>query len=161
MVRGICNCYISFWIIFSPFTPRTAQKNQNFEKIKKTPADMITLHISPINYYQMMYASWDVVINTYNYFSFGTIFFSFTLLTGTKLKFLKNGKKSGDIIIINMCAKNHDHMMYGFFILGHFLPFCPPNSSKRINFEKTKETPAEFVILHTCTKNYDQMMYIS
>ena len=35
MVHDRCNCYFLFWAIFCPFTPLTAQKNQNFEKIKK------------------------------------------------------------------------------------------------------------------------------
>ena len=43
---------------------------------------------------------------------------------------------SGDVIILHMCTKNHNHMMYAswdmeydrhkfFVILGHFFPFYP------------------------------------
>ena len=49
MVRDRCNCYFSFWAI-SP-------KNQNFEKTKKVPGDIIILHMCTKNYDQMMYGS--------------------------------------------------------------------------------------------------------
>ena len=50
-----------------------------------------------------------------------------------------------------MCTINQDHMMYGswdikckgqsfFVILGHFLPFDPPNNPKNQNFEKMKKS---------------------
>ena len=48
--------------------------------------------------------------------------------------FQKMKKIAGDIIILHMCTKNHNHMWYSswdmktefFVILGHFLPFEPP-----------------------------------
>ena len=45
-----------------------------------------------------------------NYFSFWAIFGPFT---AQKSKFLKNEKKAGDIIILHMCTKYYDQMMYG------------------------------------------------
>ena len=35
VVRDRCNCYFSFWAIFCPFTPITAQKMKIFKKWKK------------------------------------------------------------------------------------------------------------------------------
>ena len=35
MARDRCNCYISFWAIFCPFTPVTAQKSK-FQKNEKS-----------------------------------------------------------------------------------------------------------------------------
>ena len=35
MVRDRCNCYFSFWAIFCPFTPLTAQKIKILKKWKK------------------------------------------------------------------------------------------------------------------------------
>ena len=35
MVRDRCNCYFSFWTIFGPFTPLTAEKFQILKKSKK------------------------------------------------------------------------------------------------------------------------------
>ena len=34
MVCDGCNCYFSFWAIFSPFNPLTAQKKKSSEKWK-------------------------------------------------------------------------------------------------------------------------------
>ena len=57
MAHDRCIRYLSFWAIFCPFTPLTAQKNLNFEKMKKNPGDII-LHMCTIkNYDQMMYSS--------------------------------------------------------------------------------------------------------
>ena len=35
--------YFSIWAIFYPFSSLTTQKNQNLEKMKKTPGDIIIL----------------------------------------------------------------------------------------------------------------------
>ena len=61
MVRDRCSCYFSFWAIFCPITHLTAQKNQNFEKMKETPGDVIILYASTKNYDQMMYSSSDML----------------------------------------------------------------------------------------------------
>ena len=56
-----CNCYFSFWAIFSSFTPLTAPKNRNLNKMKKkTPADITILHKCTKNHYHMLYCSWDI-----------------------------------------------------------------------------------------------------
>ena len=60
MVRDGCN-YFSFWANFCPFNPppppTNSPKNQNFEKMKKAPGDIITLQMCTKNYDQMMYGS--------------------------------------------------------------------------------------------------------
>ena len=43
------------------FLPFYSPKNQNFEKMKKMPGDIIILHMCTKNYDQMMYGSWDMV----------------------------------------------------------------------------------------------------
>ena len=43
-------------------------------------------------------------------FNFGLFF---TPLTVQKIKIKKKIKRAGDIIILHMCTKNYDHMMYG------------------------------------------------
>ena len=60
--------FFSFWTIFCPFTPLTTQKI-NFEKLKKTPRDII-LHMCPLNDNHMMRDSWDIECD-------GQIFLSF------------------------------------------------------------------------------------
>ena len=42
---------------FLPIYPTNNLKNQNFEKMKKTPGDIIILHICTINENHMMYGS--------------------------------------------------------------------------------------------------------
>ena len=47
-----------------------------------------------------------------------------------------------------------------FVILGHILPFYPPNSPKNENIKKMI-TPGDIIILHKCTKTHDHMLYSS
>ena len=61
MVRDRCNSYFSFWAIFCPFIPLTAQKVKILRKWKKTPGDIIILRMCIKNYDQMMYSSWDML----------------------------------------------------------------------------------------------------
>ena len=42
--------FLSFWTIFCPFPPLTKLKNQNFEKMKKTPGVIVILHKCTKNY---------------------------------------------------------------------------------------------------------------
>ena len=63
----------------------------------------------------------------------------------------KMKKTTGDIIILHMCTKNYDQMMYGswdmvcdrcncyFSFWAIFLPFYPPSSPKNQNFKKMKK----------------------
>ena len=109
------------------------------------------------------------------FYHFRPLFALFALKT-QKLKILKKMKKtpktSGDIIILHMCTKNHNHMVNCswdmardgcncyFFILGYFLPFYIPNSPEK-NSQKWKKTPGDTIILHKCTKNYGHMVSCS
>ena len=40
-----------------------------------------------------------------------------------------------------------------FVILGHFLPFYPPNDNENQNFKKMKKIPADIILLQMCTIN--------
>ena len=98
MLHDRCNCYFSFWAIFCPFMPLTAQKIKILKKWKKTPGDIIILHMCTKNYDQMMYSSWDMVRDRCNcYFSFWAIFCPFIPLTAQKIKILKKWKKHLEI----------------------------------------------------------------
>ena len=97
-------CFLLFYPI--------SLKNQNFEKLKKTPGDIIS-HKCTINDNYMMYGSWDMKCDRWNFLSFWTVFCTFTPLTTKKIKIFKNWKKTpGDIIILHKCTKNHDHMLH-------------------------------------------------
>ena len=78
---------------FLPFYPPMDPENQNFEKMKKTPEDIIILQMCTINDNHMMYGSWDMEHDGQNFLSFWTVFCPFTPLTTWKIKILKNWKK--------------------------------------------------------------------
>ena len=87
--------FLLFWAISLPFDPPNNPKNQNFEKIKKkTPGDIIILHLYTANVDHMMYGSWDIKRGRQNFLSFWAIFCLFTTLTIQKSKILKKWKKS-------------------------------------------------------------------
>ena len=107
--------FFSFWTIFCPFTPRTTQKIKILKKWKKTSGDIINLHLHTTNEDHMMYGCWDLeCYREIFFFSFWAIFCPFSHLTTQKIKFLKKWKKTpGDIIPLNLCTINENHMMYG------------------------------------------------
>ena len=72
--------FLPFLTVFCPFTALRTQKNQNFEKLKKTSSYIINLHMWTINDNHMMYCSWDMKHDRQNLLSFWTVFCPFTLL---------------------------------------------------------------------------------
>ena len=138
---------VEFFVILDyslHFYPLNNPEKQNFEKMKKIPGDIIILHMCTINQNHMMYGSWDMEHNRYNFSHFKWLFALLHPNNPDNQSFEKMKKKtSGDIIILHKCTKNHDHMLYCsqdmihgrllFFILGYFLPFYSPNSPKNQN----------------------------
>ena len=57
-----------------PFYSPNNTKNHNFEKMNKTPGDIIILHICTKNDNHMMYGSWDIA--TYRIFCYFGLFFA-------------------------------------------------------------------------------------
>ena len=99
---------------FLPFYSHNNLKNQNFEKMKKEPQEIIILQICTKNENHIMHGSWDIEHNGQNFLAFCTIFCPFMPLTTWKMKIFKNFlKKPGNILILHMCAINDNHMMYG------------------------------------------------
>ena len=62
MVHDRCNCNLSFWAIFCPFTPLTAQKIKILTKWKNAWR-IIILHTCTKNYDQMICDSLDMAHN--------------------------------------------------------------------------------------------------
>ena len=61
MVHDGFNSYFSFWAIFWPLTPLTAQKLKISQKWKKkTPGGTIILQKCTKNHDHMLYCSWDM-----------------------------------------------------------------------------------------------------
>ena len=57
------NSYFLFWAIFCTLNPPNNPKNQKFKKMKKTPGDIIILHMCTKNKDHIMYSSWNMVRN--------------------------------------------------------------------------------------------------
>ena len=81
--------FLSFSTIVCHFNPTNNQENQNFEKMKKTPGDIITLQMRTINDNYMMYGSWYKEYKGQKFLSFWIIFWSFTPLTTRKINIFK------------------------------------------------------------------------
>ena len=110
--------------------PTNNPKNQNFEKMKKLPGDIITLHRCTINDNHIMYGSWDMEDERHNFIyflSFWTIFCSFTHTPNNpkNQNFEKMKETPGDIIILHKCNINDNHIMYGSWDMEHTdIIFC-------------------------------------
>ena len=78
---------------FFAFDPPNNPKNQNLEKIKIRPGDIIILHLCTTNDNHMMYGSWNMEHGRQNFLSFWTIFCPFTPLTSWKIKIMRKWKK--------------------------------------------------------------------
>ena len=107
--------FLSLWTIFCPFTPVETWKIKILKKMKKRlEIYIIILHKCTKNNDHMLHCSWDTMCDGCNsFFYFGLFFCPFTPLTTQKIKIKKKLKKApGDIIILQMCTKNTDHMMH-------------------------------------------------
>ena len=168
--------FLSFWAIFCPFTPSNNSENQNFEKIKKGPRDVIILHMCTKNHNHMMYASWDTECNRQNFLiAILGYYLPFYPINNPGTQILKN-EITGNIIL-KMCTTNDNHMMYSswdtrvhhkrqsynvcflryvaqrtefFVIWGHFLPYYLTNNPSNQNFEKMEKKNVEILLFYTC-----------
>ena len=129
-------------------------ENQSFEKKKKILEDIIILQLFTINDSHMTYGFSDMECNRQNFLSFWTVFCSFTPTT-QKIKFWKSEKNPGDIIILQKCTKNHDHILYCSLDMTHngftyyfsfwaiFHTFTLLTAQK---IKKVKKTPGDITI---------------
>ena len=116
----------------------------------------------------IMYGSWGTERDRQFFFLLLNHFLPFYSTNNPENQNFEKMKKktSGDIINLHLHTTNEDHIMYGcwdlecyrdffffFFILGHFLPFFPPNNPENQIFEKMKKTPGDIITLNLCTNN--------
>ena len=120
------------------------EKNQNFEKLKNPPGDIIILYICIINGNHMMYGFWEIECDRQNFLSFWTVFALLPTCGARKSKFwIKKKKKKTpeDIIILYMCTINDNHLMHGSWDMecngqnlmlfwAFFCPFTPVTTKK-------------------------------
>ena len=86
----------SFFVILSHFLhfdPPNRPKNQDFEEMKNTSADIIISHLCNTNDDHMMYGSWGIGRNKQNFLSFWAIFCPFNPLSTQKIKVLKKNER--------------------------------------------------------------------
>ena len=120
---------------FLPFYPCNNLKNQNVEKMKKTPVDVIVLSLCTTND-----KIWCMIAQQTEFFVISGHFMPFYPNNNPKnQQFGKMKQLPADIIILHKCTKN------------------PKNQ----HFGKMKQLPADIIILHKCTKNHDHMLYSS
>ena len=157
---------MSFWIIFCPLTPPPSNlptpslnslENQNFEKTKKMPEDIIILQRCTINDNHMMYGSWDIECKVYFFFHFWPFFallpfyppFLPPLPNSPKNKILKKMKKNSGkhyrfTLVYNKWQSyetwflRYQVWQTFFVILDHFLPLYPITTQKIKSLKKWK-----------------------
>ena len=108
--------FLSFWVIFCPFTPLLIPKINICKKMYKKPADIILLHMCTINEDHMMSGFWNIRHDRQSFYVILSHFLPFDPPNNLKNQnFEKNEKKkiTGDIIILQLCTTNENHMMYG------------------------------------------------
>ena len=92
--------FLTFWAIFCLFSPLTTWQTKILT-LKKTPGEIIILHICTINDNHEIYGSWDKEYDWHAFLSFWTVFCPSTHLWAQKIKiFLKMEKTPEDIIIL-------------------------------------------------------------
>ena len=96
---------------FLPFYPPKNLKNQNFEKMKKL-LDIVILHVyQKSQSYNVQFLRYRV-IRTEFFVILGHFLALYPSNNPENQNFEKMKKAPGDVIILHMCTKNHDHMTY-------------------------------------------------
>ena len=108
--------FFVIWGNFLHFDPPNNPKNQNFEKMKKLPGNIIILHLCTTNDNHMMYVCWDIECD--RIFVISDYFLPFyplpPALTAQKTKIqIKMKKTPWNIIILFMSTKKDNQMMHG------------------------------------------------
>ena len=143
--------FFHFKQFFAQLPPKNP-KNQNFEKMKKSPRDIIIQKCSK-NYDHMLYCSWDMAHDGCNcYFSFWTIFCPFIPLTNGKIKIWKKLLEMSSfytslpkIVIIWYTVPEIWRMVdvIVIFHFGLFFAFLPPLTAQKIKFQKNENNKAD------------------
>ena len=116
--------------------------------MSKPSGDIITLHMRTINENQMIYGSWDMEHDKQNFCHFGPFLPFYAPNNPKNQNFEKMKNTPGDITILNICAINDNHMMYGSWdierdrptiLLFWTLPPPPPNPLTKKKIEMLKK----------------------
>ena len=141
------------------------------EKIKfwdneKMSGRIISLHLCITIDDHVMYISRDAEHDRHNFLSFWTAIY---LLKTRKIKILKKWKESsGDVIILHMCSKNHDHIMYAswdieckrqYFVIWVIFCSLPHYWPENLKLWENGKIPGRIIILNLCITIDDHMIY--
>ena len=96
--------FFVFLDCFLPFYPTVNSENQNFEKMKKIPQNIIILKMCTINDSHMKYGSWDMECNGQNFLSFLIVFCLFTHPHNPKNQNFEKLKNRQDISLFYTCV---------------------------------------------------------
>ena len=130
------------------------------KKSRKTPGIIIILPLSNQNLDDMIYSSWDIECEGLKLVILG-YFSPFILPENPKNQnFEKMKKSNGDIIILHVCTKNHNHMMFdswdrewdgwNFCDFGPFFALSPPLTTQKIKILKKLKKDPEMPSFYTC-----------
>ena len=151
MVPEIWNTTEYFLILdyFLPFYPPNNPENQNFEKMKKMPGDII-LHMCTMHENHMMYGSWDMEHNRQNFVSFDH-FWPFYHLKQTRKPRSEKTKKCMEMQsiskIVIIC-----YTVPGIWPCDEcicYLTKCPDKNSHLLTKKKIEK--------HSLTQNFDTL----
>ena len=135
---------------FRPVTLLTTQKNKTFKKWKKKAW---TYHFTHTYHKWKSYDVWflrNQARQTKFFVIYGHFLPFYHPNNSKNQKFWKNEKRSGDVIILNKCTKNHDHMIHAswdmecdrYNFLSFWAIFCPftlLTTQKNKTFKKMKK----------------------
>ena len=118
--------------------------------MKKTPGEIIILHKCTKTHDHRLYCSWDMACNRIVTSHFGLFIALLPPSLPEKWKYENLKKKTGDIIILHNCTKNHDHRLYcswdmacdGCNCFSFWTIFCPltPLTAQKPIFQKNEKT---------------------
>ena len=158
--------FLRYWVFCTFNNP----KNQHFEKMKKTPRDII-LHKFTINDNHIIYDSWDISQNRQIFLSSWAIFCPFTPLTAQRMKILKKWKKHLEISFYTSVPKIMiidytvpeirsvtDVIIFHF---GQFFALLPPKQPKKPKFQKNEEKKHPKVSSFNTSYQKSHMLYSS
>ena len=116
--------FLSFWTVFCPVTPLRTQKikilkSEKRKKEKKT-GDFIIYLMCTINENHVMHGSWDMEQDGQTIFVILDVFLPVYSPNNLKNQnFEKIKQTARDNIILHMCNRNENHVMYDSWDLEH------------------------------------------
>ena len=148
---------------FVSFHSPNSPKKWKFQKNEKTTRDIIILKNCTKNYDYRLCCP-EMMCDGYNCFSFWAFFLPFYPTNNPKYENFNKNEKTPTDIILHMCTKNHDHMLYCSWEMArdtcnfHFsfwVLFCPfiPQQPKRSKFEKNEKNASRY---HHVTHAYQK-----